>query len=91
MAGMPTDPGRYAFVHAIVRDTLVGGLTAARRVRLHELFAAALDARAERRPDRYLVALANHALEAASGAGDPIRAAELAQEAASRAGAVLAY
>jgi hypothetical protein len=88
---VPDEPGRYAFVHAIARDTLSGSLTATRRARLHELFATALERRAEREPDRYLVALANHALEAAAGAGDPIRAAELAQHAANRAGAVLAY
>ena len=68
IAEVPGEPGRYAFVHAIVRDTLAGTLTAARRVRLHELFAAALEDRAEREPERYLVALANHGLEAAAGA-----------------------
>jgi hypothetical protein len=88
---VPDEPGRYAFVHAIVRDTLAGSLTATRRARLHELFAAALERQGEREPDRYLVALANHALEAATGAGDPMRAADLAQRAANRAGAVLAY
>jgi hypothetical protein len=39
----------------------------------------------------YLVALANHALEAATGAGDPVGAADLAERAAGRAGAVLAH
>jgi DNA-binding SARP family transcriptional activator len=91
VAEVPGEPGRYAFVHAIVRDTLAGSLSAARRTRLHELFAAALEGPAEREPERYLVPLANHALEAAAGAGDPIRAADLAQLAAGRAGAVLAH
>jgi DNA-binding SARP family transcriptional activator len=88
---IPDEPGRYAFVHAIVRDTLASSLTAARRTRLHELFAASLEDRARREPNRYLVALANHALEAAAGAGDPIEAAGLAERAAGRAGAVLAH
>ncbi len=88
---IPDDPGRYAFVHAIVRDTLASSLTAARRRRIHELFAASLERRADLEPDRYLVALANHALEAAAGAGDPLGAAELAEQAAGRAGAVLAH
>ena len=88
---IPDDPGRYAFVHAIVRDTLAGSLTAGRRRRLHELFAASLERPAELDPDRYLVALANHALEAAAGAGDPVGAADLAERAAGRAGAVLAH
>jgi DNA-binding SARP family transcriptional activator len=88
---VPDEPGRFSFVHAIVRDALASSLTAARRARLHELFAGALDERAEREPQRYLVAVAHHALEAAGGAGDPLRAAELAEKAASAAGAVLAY
>ena len=88
---VPGEAGRFAFVHTIVRDTLSRSLTAARRARLHELFATALNARADREPDRYLVELANHALEAASGAGDPIVAAALARRAAGRAGAVLAH
>ena len=88
---VPEEPGRFAFVHAIVRDTLAASLTAARRARLHGLFAEALESRAELEPQRYLVALANHALEAAAGGGSPIRAAELAEAAADAAGAVLAY
>jgi hypothetical protein len=88
---IPEQPGRFDFIHAIVRQTLVGSLTAARRARLHELFAEALEPRANREPQRYLVTLANHALEAAAGAGDPTRAAELAEQAANAAGAVLAY
>jgi DNA-binding SARP family transcriptional activator len=88
---IPDRPGRYAFVHAIVRDTLAGSLTAARRARLHDLTAVTLEPLAERDPDRYLPPLANHALESAAGAGDPLRAAELARLAAARAGAVLAY
>jgi DNA-binding SARP family transcriptional activator len=88
---VPDTPGRYAFVHAIVRDTLASLLTAARRAQLHDLIAVTLEPLAERDPDRYLPALANHALESAAGAGDPLRAAELARLAAARAGAVLAY
>jgi tetratricopeptide (TPR) repeat protein len=87
----PGEPGRYAFAHALVRDALTGPLTAARRARLHDLIAAALEARARDDPDRYLVPLANHALEAAAGGGDAERAAELAERVAARAGAVLAY
>lgn len=43
VAEVPHEPRWFAFVHAIVRDTLAGSLTAARRMRLHELFAAALE------------------------------------------------
>ena len=87
----PGEPGRYAFVHAIVRETLAGTLTAARRAHIHDLFARILEQRADTDPDGYLAAAANHALEAAAGHGDPERAAALAEQVASRAGAVLAY
>ena len=91
IAGEPGQPGRYAFVHALVRETLASTLTAARRAHIHDLFARTLERRAETDPDRYLAAAANHALEAAAGHGDPERAAALAEQVASRAGAVLAY
>jgi hypothetical protein len=91
IAELPGEPGRYTFVHAIVRDTLAGSLTETRRNRLHELIADRLEGRAAADPDRYIVALASHALEAASGAGDPERAADVAARAADLAGAVLAF
>ncbi len=91
VAEAPGEPGRCAFVHDLVRETLAGSLTAARRTHMHELLAAALEPRAETDPDRYLAPLARHALEAAAGGADPTRAADLAEQAARRAGAVLAH
>ena len=44
------DPGRFAFAHALVREALLDPLTAARRARLHELIAEALEARASEDP-----------------------------------------
>ena len=70
---------------------LAGSLTAARRARLHALAAAALEPRAQRDPERHLAALVHHALEGASLADDPLRAAELAEQAAARASATYAY
>src|SRR5205085_144260 len=87
----PDEPGRGAFVHDIVRETLARSLTAARRTRLHELLAGALERRAEQDPDRYLAPLAAHALDAAAGGADAAHAADLAERAARRAGAVLAH
>ena len=84
-------PGGFGFAHSLVREALLGPLSAARRARLHGLLAEALEARAARDPDRYLAALAGHALEATAGGGDPHRAAELAERAAARAGAILAH
>ena len=80
-------PGRVTFTHALVRDALAGSLTAARRARLHALAAAALEPRAERDPERHLGALVHHALEGAPMSDQPLRAAELAQQAAGRAAA----
>ncbi len=85
------EPGACTFVHAIVRETLAGSLTATRRTRGHERLAAALERRAEEDPGRYLAPLAAHALDAAGGGGDPAHAADLAERAARRAGDVLAY
>ncbi len=88
---VPGEPDTFAFAHALVREALVGRLTAARRARIHGLLDAALEERAADDPDRALVARAKHALEAAAGGGDPARAADLAERAAARAGSVLAY
>ena len=82
---VPGAPGRFTFAHALVRDVLAGSLTAARRARLHALAATALEPRARRDPERHLADLVQHALEGASLADDPLRAAELAEQAAARA------
>ena len=76
---VPDTPGRFTFAHALVRDALAGSLTASRRARLHALAAAALEPRAQRDPERHLADLVQHALEGASLADDPLRAAELAR------------
>jgi hypothetical protein len=91
VAEAPGEPGGYTFVHAIVRDTLAGALTAGRRAHIHDLIAQILERQAETDPDRYLLAAARHALDAAEGPSDPGRAAALAERAANRAGAVLAH
>ena len=88
---VPGAVGRFAFAHALVRDTLAGSLTAARRARLHALAAEALEPRARRDPERHLAALVHHALEGAALSDDPLRAAELAEQAAARATAMYAY
>ena len=91
LAESPDEQGGFTFAHALVREALIGPLTHARRARLHDLLAEALEARALRDPDGYLIDLANHALEAARDGGDPGRAVELAEQAAARAAAVFAH
>src|SRR5205823_1534043 len=64
-------PGRYAFAHALVRETLYAELSAARRARLHAAIGAALEASPT--PNDRVEELAHHFTEAAT-LGDPERA-----------------
>ncbi|MFC5180898.1 AfsR/SARP family transcriptional regulator [Actinomadura harenae] len=79
-AGLVTEPapGRMRFAHALVRDTLSAGLSAARRTRLHGRIAAAM----ERHAPAEVGAIAHHYLEAGTGADRAVRFAELAAAAA---------
>ncbi|HET9738228.1 MAG TPA: AAA family ATPase [Solirubrobacteraceae bacterium] len=60
-----------AFAHALVRDALVGQLSAARRAYLHRRVADALTERANCAPERWLVPLAHHALSGARQDPEP--------------------
>jgi DNA-binding SARP family transcriptional activator len=53
-------PGRYSFVHALLRTALESELTATRRARLHRTIGAALEARHEGNLEPYYVDLARH-------------------------------
>ncbi|MFC0039087.1 BTAD domain-containing putative transcriptional regulator [Actinomadura rayongensis] len=79
-AGLVTEPGpgRVRFAHALVRDTLLTGLSQARRTRLHGVLAAAL----ERRRPGDAAALAHHHLAWGGDPGRAVRHARLAAEAA---------
>ena len=79
-------PGRYAFAHALIRETLYEELSLTRRVRTHQALADAL----EHLPGRTLAELAHHRLQAAAAGGED-RAAEAALAAAGEAMAALAY
>jgi class 3 adenylate cyclase/tetratricopeptide (TPR) repeat protein len=81
-----TGPGRYRFVHALVRSTLLEEVRTTRRVRMHLRIAESLE---RRRPDD-LTALAYHFQEAASASEGAWRSAiayteQAAQRAADRA------
>ncbi|MGZ8695265.1 MAG: ATP-binding protein, partial [Gaiellaceae bacterium] len=69
---------RLAFVHALVRDALVGQLSAARRAYLHRRIAEVLAERAERAPEQWLAPLAHHALAGAGADPEPAVAYALA-------------
>jgi tetratricopeptide (TPR) repeat protein len=79
---------RYTFTHALVRDTLYGELTPARRSRLHRQVAEVLD-RLAAEGNRPLADLAYHYAHAASAA-DAHKAIECAVGAAERAAASFA-
>jgi predicted ATPase len=82
--------GRYAFAHALVRQTLYEELRAPERVRLHRRAADALEAAFAAHDEAPLSEIAHHYFEAAAGgAAEP--ALRSAVRAAERAHALLAY
>ncbi|MEX2556435.1 MAG: AAA family ATPase [Actinomycetota bacterium] len=87
------EPGaadRYAFAHALIRETLYEALSTSRRLRLHRQIGEALEALHLRDPEPYLAELAYHFVEAAS-LGDLERAVDYATRAGHRALAQLAF
>jgi hypothetical protein len=63
------DPGRYAFQHALVRDTLLESLGATQRARLHRATAEALEELYADDPEPRLAEIAHHFLHAATEGG----------------------
>jgi tetratricopeptide (TPR) repeat protein len=84
------DPGRYAFSHAIVRQTVYEELSLPVRVRLHERTGEELEALHAGQTDAIVEELAHHFFQAAAG-GNTARAIEHLQGAARRAAKLLAY
>ena len=85
------DGQRYRFTHALVRDTLYGELSAARRVALHRRVAEAIETVHTGRLDDQLPALAHHWARASAPAADTARAIDYAARAGDRALAQLAH
>jgi DNA-binding SARP family transcriptional activator/tetratricopeptide (TPR) repeat protein len=96
----PGAHGRYAFSHALVRETLYAGTSSPRRVRMHERVGLALEDRAAGRTDAgdgvsaatesEITALAHH-FTRAGDARDPERAITYALAAGEQATAMLAH
>jgi DNA-binding winged helix-turn-helix (wHTH) protein/tetratricopeptide (TPR) repeat protein len=82
--------GRFAFMHALVRETLHGELSSPRRVRLHRRVAEAIERLTHDRPDPPLADLAYHFTQAAS-AGTVDKAVDYATRAGDRAADTLAH
>ena len=85
----PDAVGRFAFAHALIRDTLYRGLGAARRARLHQLVGEALEALAAGAPELPLADLAYHFANAADA--EPSKAVRYSLLAADEALRQLAY
>ncbi len=84
------ESGRYAFTHALVRETLYDALGRGERAQLHLEVAAALEELAPADPGEQLSALAHHCLEAASIGGRE-RGIEYSERAGDRAATMLAF
>lgn len=65
------DGRQLGFVHALVREALIEALSSARRAHAHRCVAAVLAERAQRAPERWMAALAYHALAGASDDAEP--------------------
>ncbi len=83
---IPAQPASWSFMHALIREALVGELSTLRGARLHARVAEALAAAPAARPAE----LAHHGIEAAALVGTE-RAAEWARAAGDAALAGLAY
>jgi DNA-binding winged helix-turn-helix (wHTH) protein/tetratricopeptide (TPR) repeat protein len=83
-------PGRYAFAHALVRQTLYEELRVSERVRLHRCAGEILQAAHAADPDAHAAELAHHFVEASAG-GDVEHAVTWCVRAARRDYARVAY
>ena len=90
IAEVPETVGRFAYGHALIRETLYDDLTRTRRVRLHREIALALQRQCGDDPGPRLGELAYHFLQAAP-AGDVDTAMAYATSAAERAISLAAY
>jgi len=82
--------GRFAFMHALIRETLYSELSSPRRVRLHRRVADAIERLAQNMPNPPLAELAYHFSQAAS-AGAVDKAVDYATRAGDRAADGLAH
>jgi DNA-binding SARP family transcriptional activator len=87
---VPGAPDRLRFAHALIRDTLYGGLSGPRRQRLHREAGEALEALYAADRELHLAELAHHFV-AAGRAGDEAMAIDYARRAGDRAVRLLAW
>jgi len=87
---VPDAPGRYAFAHALIRQTLYEEIGTTRRARLHWRIGEAIEGRFAAVLEPHLSALAYHFAEGAV-AGDPLRSVEVSLRAGEHAAALVAH
>jgi len=87
---LPTAVGRYAFAHALLRQTLYEGLTRTRRARLHHRVAEGIESQYADDLDPQLAVLAYHCAMA-GGEADQSKAVEYAWRAGNRSTRLLAF
>ncbi len=80
----------YAFTHALVRETLYGGLSSPRRQRRHAIAARALEAAESADAEERIASLAIH-YRLAGPAGDPAKGIEYSLRAGERARRLFAW
>jgi tetratricopeptide (TPR) repeat protein len=83
-------PGRYAFTHDLVRETLYQDMPAARRLARHRTVGLVLQALFDDDPQPHLAELAHHFTQSAP-LGDAAPAVEFSIRAGDRAAGLLAY
>ncbi len=88
--GKRTLIGRYAFSHALIRETLYDEVSATRRVRMHRQIGETLEALYGTNADRHLAELAQHFYAAAPG-GDVAKAVDYLRRAGSASYNACAY
>jgi predicted Ser/Thr protein kinase len=90
VAEAPGRQGRFSFTHALIRETLHGELTSARRMRLHRRVGEAIEQLSHGRPNPPLADLAYHFVQAApTGVAD--KAIDYSTRAGDRAADALAH
>ena len=87
LSDVPGESDRLRFAHVLIRDILYEGLTPARRIRLHRMSAAAIEAVRGAAAGPHLAELAHHAI----AGNDFARGLDYARRAGDRAAALLAY
>jgi predicted ATPase/DNA-binding SARP family transcriptional activator len=83
-------PGHYGFTHALIRETLYGGMSTARRARMHRRVGVALEEMVPNPSERHVNELAHHFTRAASPQ-DAERAVRYAMQAGEQASLMLAH